>query len=268
VKKPDAPRAGAHAIIMSYGVRVEVRSDTPRFLRELLERLPPGWKRIRAWSAHRVFTVPESSSASENQQALDRFEAEVKLFVAEMARGRLFVHAGAVGWRGRAVILPAPTLSGKSTLVAALVRAGATYYSDEYAVLDARGRVHPYPRALALRDRKTRKQRPHPVTTLGGRSGRKPLPVGTVIITQYARGERWRPRKLTPGQGLLALLANTVPARRDPRRTLAVLRRAVARAEILDGRRGEARLTARSILGLITSPRAHFTCRQSRACRA
>jgi hypothetical protein len=30
--------------------------------------------------------------------------------------------------------------------VAELVRAGATYYSDEFAVLDSRGRVHPFPR--------------------------------------------------------------------------------------------------------------------------
>jgi hypothetical protein len=32
--------------------------------------------------------------------------------------------------------------SGKTTLVSELIRAGATYYSDEYAVIDERGRVH------------------------------------------------------------------------------------------------------------------------------
>ena len=32
-----------------------------------------------------------------------------------------------------------------------LVRAGATYYSDEYAVFDSRGRVHPFAQQLAQR---------------------------------------------------------------------------------------------------------------------
>ena len=42
-----------------------------------------------------------------------------------------------VTWgRGRAIVIPGRTFSGKSTLVAELVRAGATYYSDEYAVED------------------------------------------------------------------------------------------------------------------------------------
>ena len=63
------------------------------------------------------------------------------------------MHAGVVGWNGRALLLPGRTLSGKTTLVAELLRAGATYYSDELAVLDARGRVHPFPKPLAIREK-------------------------------------------------------------------------------------------------------------------
>jgi len=69
----------------------------------------------------------------------------VSRYIALWARRRVFVHAGVVAWQGRAVLIPGRTLSGKSWLVRALVRAGAEYYSDEFAVLDARGRVHPYP---------------------------------------------------------------------------------------------------------------------------
>jgi hypothetical protein len=56
-------------------------------------------------------------------------------------------------WRGvgRAVILPGRSMSGKTSLVAALVKAGATYFSDEYAVLDKLGMVHPYIKTLSLR---------------------------------------------------------------------------------------------------------------------
>jgi hypothetical protein len=69
--------------------------------------------------------------------------------VAENARRWIFVHAGVVAWRGQAIVIPGATQSGKTSLVAALVRAGAEYFSDEYAVFDARGRVHPLPRGWA-----------------------------------------------------------------------------------------------------------------------
>ena len=63
----------------------------------------------------------------------------------------VFLHAGVIGWRDRAFVFPGPSFAGKSTLIAELVRAGATYYSDEYAVVDEDGRVHPYARALQMR---------------------------------------------------------------------------------------------------------------------
>lgn len=48
-------------------------------------------------------------------------------------------------------MVPGRTLSGKSSLVLALVKAGADYYSDEYAVFDGSGRVHPYSKPLSRR---------------------------------------------------------------------------------------------------------------------
>src|SRR5262245_11510226 len=58
------------------------------------------------------------------------------------------VHSGVVAHDGGAVLLPGSTGSGKSTLVAELVRRGALYLSDEYALVDGAGDVHPYPRSL------------------------------------------------------------------------------------------------------------------------
>ena len=78
-------------------------------------------------------------------------DAQVRMFIAANTRDWIFVHAGAVACGGRAVVLPGESFSGKTTLVAALVQAGASYYSDEYAVLDADGRVHPYARRLSIR---------------------------------------------------------------------------------------------------------------------
>jgi hypothetical protein len=79
--------------------------------------------------------------------------------------------------------------------------------------------------------------------------GRRPLPVGLVVASRYRAGARWRPRLLSAGEGALALLANTVAARRAPARVVAALQAVVARAQVLRGVRGEARETARALLG-------------------
>jgi hypothetical protein len=175
-------------------------------------------------------------------------ESDLQLFVAEAARRRVFVHAGVVGWRGRALLIPGRSFTGKTSLVAALVRAGATYYSDEYAVLDARGRVHPYPRLLSIREAGSDTPRRCPPEALGGRAGSRPLPVGLVAVTQYRPGARWRPRALTAGQAALALLDNTVPALRKPAAVLDALQQVVSHAALLKGARGEAEEAAEALL--------------------
>ncbi len=149
------------------------------------------------------------------------------------------MHAGVVGWRGRAIVIPGHSFAGKSTLVAALVRAGATYYSDEYAVFDAHGRVHPYARPLALRDETGGPSRKVQPEALGGPPGVKPLRVGLVVVTSYHAGASWRPRRLAPGRAVMALLANTVSIRRQPERSLATLRQVALEAPVLKGVRGE-----------------------------
>jgi serine kinase of HPr protein (carbohydrate metabolism regulator) len=178
----------------------------------------------------------------------EALESDLRLFVAELAKHRVFVHAGVVGWKGKAIVIPGRSYSGKSTLVAELVRAGATYYSDEYAVLDSRGRVHPFSKPLELREEGQYRQKKITAAELGGESGRKPLPVGLVLMTQFKSGARWRPRKLTAGKGVLEMLFNTVSARRSPARALATLQRVAAQAEVLKGVRGDARKVVPAVL--------------------
>lgn len=179
---------------------------------------------------------------------LETFESNLRLFVAEAARRRLFVHAGVVGWRGRAILIPGQSMSGKTSLVLELVRAGATYYSDEYAVLDEQGRVHPFPKTLSIRESSHYKQTEYPVESFGGRRGVKPLSVGLVLVSPYRAGAHWRPQSVSAGQGILELLSHTVSARRQPEKALAVLQRALASASIIKGARGEAHQVAGSIL--------------------
>jgi hypothetical protein len=183
-------------------------------------------------------------------EALAVLESEIRQSVAAGALRRTFVHAGAVGWRGRAIVVPGRSRSGKTTLVAELVKAGASYLSDEFAVLDERGHVHPFAKPLSVRgvsgcDRHARAQQ---VEELGGRCATAPLPVGLVVITEHRPGSTWRPERLTAGHAVLELLAHTVPARLRPEASLASLERAVAGAKVLKGPRGEACELAETLL--------------------
>jgi hypothetical protein len=269
MRKLDRLGWAAGLTFKSYGVRFGVRSDDPAVLERLAEFLPPGTLPAPNGVVERLYSIRTGAGLAERrglrrfrllyadhlrlaravdaEELFERFEADLQLSVAEAARRRVFVHAGVVGWEGRAVLLPGRSLSGKTTLVAELVRAGASYYSDEFAVLDPGGRVHPYPKPLAVRGEGFR-QRKVSVDELGGSAAAEPLPAGLVVFSEFREGSRFRPRTLTPGQGSLALLANTVPARRRPLEVLETLGRVVRTAAVLRGARGEAIEAAAKIL--------------------
>ncbi len=185
--------------------------------------------------------------------ALDVLESDLQLFVAQHSRAFVFVHAGVVGVSGKALVLPGTSGAGKTTLVRALLDAGATYYSDEYALLDTEGRVHPYPRALSVRTKGGQKVRVA-VHQSVVRTGNRPLPLGLVVLAEYFKGGRWRPKRLGRGELVLALLSNTVPARERPAEVLATLAKAVSKAEGFRSVRGSAEEAAKTLLRLAAGP--------------
>ncbi|HET7291974.1 MAG TPA: hypothetical protein VFM88_06095 [Vicinamibacteria bacterium] len=254
--------------VLSHGVRIGIRATDAGALSRALEGLPPGWREAGSPVVAELFSLLAGGATHGGARrlsvayhcsgllargrdldpVLDALQAAIRICVAERAPRRVFVHAGVVGFRGRAILVPGASFSGKSTLVEALVRAGARYYSDEYAVLDRRGRVHPFRAPLALRGAVGEAARLVPPAELDPDGRTKPLAVALVALSRYRPGARWRPRTLSPGRGTLALLGHTVPARRDPRRSLATLRRVAARARVLQGSRGDADETARLLL--------------------
>ncbi len=255
--------------IVAYGIRVGIRTNRSEYLDQLLNLLPPVWKpssvplvdrlfslqvgtaglRKNGRQRHQLFEDQRTTLSSKDlDRVLEVFEQSLKIYLAEMARGRVFVHAGAVGWRGKAIVIPGASHSGKTTLVAALIEAGATYYSDEYAVLDRHGRVHPFPTPLGMREPGSLNQRRCQAEELGGETGTRPLPVGSVLVTRYRPGARWRPSRLSKGQAVLEMLAHTVPARRRAQAVMATLPKAVTDAIALKGARGEAQEVASLIL--------------------
>lgn len=179
-------------------------------------------------------------------------EGDIQIFVAEFATPHLFVHAGVVAVDGRAIIIPGRSYAGKSTLVTSLVKAGATYYSDEYAVLDDQGRVIPYPRRVSLR------KGPH------GEAGRldfahlapqgpaedHAIPIGLVALLRYDEEGGWDVRELDQLEAIMAMSEQTVAIQRRPADTFAILDKVARGATVIKGTRGDVEDTMERLQGM------------------
>jgi len=245
----------------AYGVTIAIGVVDRDLLPRIREILPPGWRSHDPEDAEEYFAVLADyagayqiassggaiPASSDLGVVLDVLDTSLRAHIALHAPDRIFVHAGVVAHDGRAVLIPGMTFSGKTTLVAELVRAGATYYSDEYAVLDESGLVHPYAKPLSVRGG-GRDQTEHHVSAFGGIAGTEPIEVGVVVVTQYSPGAEWQPRRLSAGAGVLALMGNTVPVRDRPEEALLTVRKAAEGAIFLEGDRGEARTVAEQLI--------------------
>jgi hypothetical protein len=157
-----------------------------------------------------------------------------KLFAKRMAglQHRLLFHAGVVAKNGQALLLPAPSGSGQSTLAAALSASGWTYLSDELAVVDpATLCVEPFALPIGLKDKSmdalapfipavedlprhirmdgigVRYHRPAEVTPEGC------LPIRTLVYPQYNHDAATRLTELPPLDSLDVLAATGSSAR-------------------------------------------------------
>ncbi len=241
---------------------------------DLRRALPPGHEPIDTGVLDRVFRlayVPKEDSpvarqgyhwfdedefrrfAATPNQAIDYGESVIEHHIAEFSPEFVFIHAGVATWRGRAVILPGASRAGKSTLVRALVNAGATYYTDEYAVLDAGGVVYPYLRHLS--------QREGPFGPTGrvdladhapsDEEARTGAPVALVALARYEEGSPWRAELLGPGTAMMAMSQHVIAIRRRPAEAFAVMSKVVESAVVVEGVRGDATDAAERILGAL-----------------
>ena len=87
-------------------------------------------------------------------QAFPLLEWGLNWCVTAQCHQYLIIHAAVVEREGRALLLPAPPASGKSTLCAALVARGWRLLSDELALIElGRRSVVPMPRPISLKNR-------------------------------------------------------------------------------------------------------------------
>lgn len=252
----------------SFGVRIGIEAENGIALNEFFvdfrRGLSDNYKEIDRNEVEHLFQLRKSETGNRFELLKDgknyhssqttelifgHLDTQMRVTIAENAVGKVFLHAGAVGWKGKAIIIPGKSFFGKTTLVAALAKKGALYYSDEYAVLDEKGFVHPFPKMLSLRGIIDNfRQLDVSIEKLGGKSGNKEIPVGMILFTEYESESIWEPTDLSMGEGIMALIPHTIPIRKDPEFSLNVLNKIVNRAIISKTQRGEAEVFAEIIL--------------------
>jgi hypothetical protein len=172
--------------------------------------------------------------------------------IAMLACNLVLVHAAVIAWNGRALVLPGTSGSGKSTLAMALVEQGATYYSDEFAVIDEDARVHSYLRVPRLRasvgeDTAVRVRE----LMNAGLVAPDPLPVGLVLLSRYRKNATWQPRVMLCHEILFGLIENTVAIRNRPELSLRILKEVSTCAKGVQAQRADARSVASAVLAMI-----------------
>ncbi len=245
------------------GAGAAVTVDEPRLVKHVTELLPWGARRRSVAPDDRHFALRSTTngyeviddgdlrySSDSPGAALSVLADHLLLHVLLRARDALFIHAGVVGYEGKAIVLPGEVGSGKSTLVAALVRAGADYYTDDYLPLDEHGLAHPYPIPLRLRNQDTGGLVDHTPESLGGVAGVDRIPVGIIAHIPRRAGGGLRLERRTAGEGILMLVSNSPGSDERPEFALAVARAAVAEAQVFSGERDEANEAAVALLRL------------------
>lgn len=273
--------AGAVTFV-SHGAVIGVRSTDTEMLARISKALPTGAQlsddkeadAVYSWRVeHSHYRRPvhvitmkcrrdargrDVARTTDVEKALALLNHDAEFRVAMYAPSDVFVHAAAVSWHGGIVLLPGHSFAGKSTLAAELVRQGAPYYSDEYAVVNAAGMVCPFPRRLMLRsDGGVSRGRFSP-EELGGTLGAGALPVSCVVATRYVPGARWTPQPMSRGEAVFALLGHAIDVQARPTHVLDRIVSAIGPQTIgLRGDRGEVTVTARLILDYLAGLAGH-----------
>jgi hypothetical protein len=255
--------------LQAYGVRVEVAVEPAALAASARSVLPPGWVACEDRDiAVRFSLFPHGGGYEVTRDGIELahgaslpvslgvLDAQLRMTIATNAPAGAFVHAGVVAVDDRAIVLPGFTFAGKTTLVRALLEAGATYLSDEFAVLDEDGLVHPYAKPLSLRAPDTPRSA-HAQTqetmaeSLGADTAQDPVAVGVIAALTYEPDTEWATQARTSAQGALLLLSHTLLGREDSERVLPIVSAAARGAVVLEGQRGEAPQAAAHLLELM-----------------
>ena len=257
------------ARLSAFGAVVEIISPDREIFEQCAATLPGYWLRTRDGQADVCFGIEAPHHEPERErhflfrengdllggpitetQVRQRLARRMDYYLGAYARDCAFLHAGIVCHEGRAILLPGISHAGKSTLTAALVRAGAQYVSDDIAVIDRAGRAYFLSRAINLREDvadaldlpSAHMENLHEGT----------VPVNAIMLLNYRKNKAVLDmRPLSKGETILRLIANSMNGRHEPETVIRCCTAAVSQAICCEGVRGEAETVAPLILSFV-----------------
>lgn len=182
----------------------------------------------------------------------------------------VLVHASAAVLDGRAIVMPGPMGAGKSTLVAALVRAGLGYLTDEIVAIDpATGVVVPYPKYLSLGPALAHlvpdlraglrtvvgEQRLVSPEALRPGAVAPPAPPRVVVFPRYERDATTAVTRLRPAAALSTLAQHAFHLDHDGPRVMATLTSVVKRSSCFEMVSGDIDEARDALLALVDGQR-------------
>jgi hypothetical protein len=212
---------GGFAVPDDDGAEGKTASGNGRSLYSLIDLGPEAPRRYRL-----LLGDQQVISSHSSDDVLNNLLWQVFRRMHEQTKEFLLIHAGSVvSPHGEAVLLPAGSGFGKTTLVAGLVQAGFGFLSDEIGVIDHdQGVLRPYPRAMNFKEKLPSVF--SNLDTSANASARSdgyvraeeirpdvmaaPCPVRFVIAPRYMRGMSTQITPLTPAAIVKELWANTV----------------------------------------------------------
>ncbi len=271
-KKLDKIQWKEHISFTSFGVKITVRFDSEGFIEKIKPFLPPFaiitetpetndflYSVIIAESpSHYTFIYRNGERINKQRGNGNTFPSLEVFFATATANFAVdygvFIHAGAVAWKGRGIIIPANSYEGKTTLTAEFAKLGATYFSDEYAVINHAGELLPYPKTLSIRRPGEYDQTEKTVEELGGNGAElgDRVKVKLILFAKFSKtAGKWDPQTLTPANAVMELLKHAFPVRTFPDIVVKNLHNLTKTSIILRGNRGEAKEFAKLIVNYL-----------------
>lgn len=177
----------------------------------------------------------EESGDTPPTRAWDQLEQSLTVFTAHRLARLVAVHAAVFAWDSKAVMVPASSGGGKSTLTVEASVAGASVLSDEYTLIDpTTGMVSGWHRPVRM------KRKDGGVDRLHLAEVHEPVPVALIAAVRYVPGAPTTFSPITGAEAVGHILEHTLCAKYRPHdafdAAVAVARDAVA----VSGARGDA----------------------------
>lgn len=262
---PERPARRSRLIFESFGFVGEVVTEDPALLDAASAVLPPNCRHVER-EPHAVFKLSAEGVITINGNEVHRVTdpsltlaalgSVIRHHLASRVATHVFIHAGVVEVYGWGIVIPGASFSGKTTLVAELLRLGAAYGSDEYVVVNQDGMIEPFAHPLSVRSRVGAgpiELVPVPACQVAT----APIRPKLVVITSYRAGAKWQPVRCPSSEGAFALLEHTVCVHRQPQLALGAVGRLASAAVVLSGARGEAAETAKALIDKIDDGLRH-----------